>query len=150
MIDIINAARYFVYLSYGKNKYSLTPLKLQKLLYLSQGWSYVWDEKPLFEAEFCAWKWGPVNEDIYNLFCKYGREEIPKHEGLLLLEEGDVHELSEAKSTIEAVWEMYCKYNAFALVEITHSQKPWQEAYPDGGTITNESIKKYFQSTYSY
>lgn len=41
MVDIIDAACYLVFLSYGRNQYSLTPLKLQKLLYLAQGWSYV-------------------------------------------------------------------------------------------------------------
>ena len=28
MVDVIDAARYFVFLSYGKNKCSLTPLNI--------------------------------------------------------------------------------------------------------------------------
>ena len=39
MIDIMDASRYLVFLSYHKLQGSLTPLKLQKLLYLAQGWS---------------------------------------------------------------------------------------------------------------
>lgn len=31
MVDILDAARYFVFLSYGRKQYSLTPLKLQKI-----------------------------------------------------------------------------------------------------------------------
>ena len=60
MINIIEASRYLVYLSY-KNMKSLTPLKLQKILYLSQGWSYVWDREPMFKECFHAWQYGPVN-----------------------------------------------------------------------------------------
>ena len=66
MVDILDAARYLIFLSYGRKKYSLTPLKLQKLLYLTQGWSYVWDNKPAFVDDFCAWQYGPVNERVYS------------------------------------------------------------------------------------
>ena len=55
---IIDVARYLIYLSYGENCYSLTPLKLQKILYYVQGWSYVWDGKPMFNEEFEAWQYG--------------------------------------------------------------------------------------------
>ena len=61
MVDILDAARYLIFLSYGEKKYSLTPLKLQKLLYLAQGWSYVWDNRPVFSDDFCAWQYGPVS-----------------------------------------------------------------------------------------
>ena len=30
-------------------------MKLQKLVYYSQAWSLIWDEKPLFEEEIEAW-----------------------------------------------------------------------------------------------
>lgn len=57
MVDILDAARYLVFLSYGRKRYSLTPLKLQKLLYLAQGWSFVWDDKAAFAEEFEAWQY---------------------------------------------------------------------------------------------
>ena len=82
MVDILDAARYLIFLSYGRRKYSLTPLKLQKLLYLAQGWSFVWDDKEAFSDEFCAWQYGPVNEKVYETFKKYGRTEIPEYEGV--------------------------------------------------------------------
>ncbi|WP_207662233.1 type II toxin-antitoxin system antitoxin SocA domain-containing protein [Anaerobutyricum hallii] len=45
-------------------------MKLQKILYLSQGWSYVWDDRELFLEEFEAWKYGPVNLEVYQYFKK--------------------------------------------------------------------------------
>lgn len=142
MASIMDVARYLVYLSYNMNKSSLTPLKLQKLLYLAQGWSYVWDGVPLFNSKFEAWQYGPVNTEVYNCFKKYGRDEILEEEGISNISDND------AKETIEAIWSSYGSKGAFDLVELTHNQTPWKEAYEDGLYIENESIKQYFQSTY--
>lgn len=143
MIDIIDAAHYLVYLSYHVKRGSLTPLKLQKLLYLSQGWSYVWDGIPLFQDEFEAWQYGPVNLRVYNWLKKYGRQEIPEFEG----EFYEFYNLND-KETLDAIWNNYCSYSAFELVELTHAQEPWQIAYENNVTIKNQDIKSFFQSTY--
>ena len=142
MVDIIDAAGYFVYLSYGKRNHSLTPLKLQKLLYLSQGWSYVWDDKPAFAEDFEAWKYGPVNEEVYIKFKKYGRNEIDETESIPELSDKDVEE------TLDAVWCEYGGKSAYELVDLTHNQRPWKDAYKVGTKITKHSIEQYFQSTY--
>lgn len=142
MVDILDAARYFVCLSYGRKKYSLTPLKLQKLLYLAQGWNFVWDNIAAFEDDFCAWQYGPVNERVYEYFKKYGRSEIPESEGILKLDDIDVED------TLDAVWREYGSISAYDLVELTHKQEPWRYAYSEGIRITNNSIKEYFQSTF--
>lgn len=102
----------------------------------------MWDNKPLFAETFEAWQYGPVNPKIYNYFKKYGRNEIPKKEEILYVT--DV----ESEETMEAVWNNYGDYNAFELVEMTHEQTPWKEAYENNTCITNEDIKQYFQSTY--
>ena len=143
MISILQAARYLVYLSNKKNNSILTPLKLQKLLYLAQGWSYVWDDKPLFDEDFEAWQYGPVNTEVYYCFCKYGRGVIPMHEG-----KADINDL-DARETLDAIWRDYAAYSAFELVELTHSQDPWKNAGYWHQVIHTEDIKRYFQTTYS-
>lgn len=142
MIDIMDAARYLIYLSYSVQRRSLTSLKLQKLLYLAQGWSYVWDNQPLFQDEFEAWQYGPVNAEVYNYFKKYGRDEIPEDEG------SGCYFDKDSRETLEAVWDKYCSHSAFELVELTHRQEPWQRAYRRRETIKNSDIKSYFQSIY--
>lgn len=142
MISIMQAAKYIVFLSYVKKRSSLTPLKLQKILYLAQGWSFVWDDQPLFEEEFEAWQYGPVNTEVYSHFRKYGRGEIPECEGCGNL--GD----QDAKDTLNAVWRDYARYSAFDLVELTHSQTPWKNADHLHQVIRTDDIKNYFQSTY--
>lgn len=141
-MKIMDAARYLIYLSYHHEEGSLTPLKLQKLLYLSQGWSYVWDDKPLFYEEFAAWQYGPVNPMVYNNFRIYGKREIPEREGRLCKGSSDEQE------TLEAVWRNYFDWSASELVELTHNQDPWLEAYGVKEKIDNADIKRYFQSTY--
>ena len=142
MVDILDAARYLIFLSYRRSSYSLTPLKLQKLLYLAQGWSYVWDKKAAFPDEFEAWQYGPVNESVYKAFKKYGRSEIPEIEGRNSLGDCDVQD------TLTAIWDEYGRKTAYELVEITHHQEPWKYAYSGGTKITNDSIKNFFQSTF--
>lgn len=143
MITIIQAARYLISLSYTSEINPLSPLKLQKLLYLSQGWSYVWDNKPLFPEQFEAWQFGPVNRDVYFEFQKYGRDIIPFDESADLDDQ-------ESKDTLNGIWNGYSKRSAFELVDLTHSQKPWQTAYErNNKLISNDSIKEYFQSVYN-
>lgn len=142
MVDILEAARYLVYLSYQEDRHSLTPLKLQKILYLSQGWSFVWDNKALFPEDFCAWEYGPANEKVYETFKKYGRSEISAAEGIPGVVDKD------ARDTLEAVWNEYGKRTAYDLVDLTCSQTPWKNARADNIRITNACICTYFRSTF--
>ena len=143
-MKIMDAARYIIYLSYNAQRGSLTPLKMQKILYLAQGWSYVWDNKALFADEFEAWRYGPVNLDVYSEFKKYGRREIPEFEGRSRVPMTQLEE-----ETLEAVWDAYASWDAYDLVELTHHQEPWLDCYDNGyGHISNIDIKHFFQSTF--
>lgn len=140
---ILDAARYLVYLSYGENCYSLTPLKLQKILYYAQGWSYVWDDVALFKDSFEAWQYGPVNRLVYDTFKTYKYSEIPEFEGSI-----PVNAKPYELETIDAVWKRYGVESATDLVEMTHNEEPWLQAYGNGEKIYNLSIKSYFRNKY--
>lgn len=49
-----------------KCKGTMSAMKLQKLVYYSQVWSLVWDDKPLFNNKIEAWANGPVVKILYN------------------------------------------------------------------------------------
>ncbi len=49
-----------------KKQGEMSAMKLQKLVYYSQAWSLVWDEKPLFRAQVEAWANGPVARSLYD------------------------------------------------------------------------------------
>ncbi len=140
-VKIIDAARYLIFLSYKNECYSLTPLKLQKVLYFAQGWSYVWDNKPLFNEKFLAWQYGPVNKDVYDTFKNYKGSELPEDEGSV-----PYGAKQEELDTLEAVWRRYGPESAANLVDITHSEDPWLEAYHrDKKYISNKTIGEYYQ-----
>lgn len=145
-MKIMKVAKYLIYLASKDEGYNLTPLKLQKLLYYCQGFSYAWDGQQLFSEEFEAWKYGPVNRDVYDVFKMYGNAVIPFDEGKKI---NKTKKNKDSVETIQAVWDNFKEYGAFDLVEMTHSEKPWKESYPAGNDITNKQIRKYFQSTYS-
>lgn len=111
MVNIIDAARYTVYVSYNREKHTLTNLKLQKILYLVQGWSFVWDGVPAFCGDFSLWGTGPVSQKVYDVFSKYGRDQIPECEGINTIPDKDIMD------TIDAVWKEYGGKSAYYIAE---------------------------------
>lgn len=119
-----------------EQKGEMSAMKLQKLVYYSQAWSLVWDERPLFEESIEAWANGPVCPALY-----------AKHRGNFLVTAGTFGGNpgvldGTAKETINRVLEFYGDKPAQWLSELTHIERPWLEAR-DGvpvGTRCNNVI----------
>ena len=99
----------------------VTTWKLQKLVYYSQAWSLVWDERPLFTSRIEAWANGPVVPDLYD-----------EHRGQFQVScwpRGNPEELTKSeRETIDAVLDFYGEKTSQWLSDLTHAEKPWQEA----------------------
>jgi len=141
MADVFDVAKYIL-----ERQGSMTTMKLQKLVYYSQAWSVVWDEKPLFAEEIQAWASGPVVRELYD-----------EHKGefqISVLDKGNTDNLkSEEKETIDAVLQAYGDKPAQWLSDLTHMEKPWNEAregIPIGqnceNKITLASMAEYYSS----
>lgn len=102
----------------------MTAMKLQKLVYYSQAWSLVWDEKPLFPEPIQAWVNGPVVPDLYELHRgRFELENWPK---------GDPSALNgEQQATIDAVLKFYGDKTSQWLSDLTHKEAPWINARHD-------------------
>lgn len=104
-----------------KNQGEMSAMKLQKLVYYSQAWSLVWDEKPLFKAKIEAWANGPVVRTLYD-----------QHKGKFSLKEwphGDHRKIcGEAKKTVDSVLKFYGDKSGHWLSELTHKERPWRDA----------------------
>lgn len=115
MASVHDAAAYILAVK-GK----MSTMKLQKLLYYCQAWHLVWEEKPLFDADFQAWANGPVVREVYD-----------KHRGRFSVEEwewGDSGNLSsESRSIIDGVLEDYGPLEGHQLSRLTHGEGPWGE-----------------------
>lgn len=127
----------------------LETVKLQKLLYFAQGWSFALRGKQLFSDDFEAWKHGPVIRSIYYQHAKAVR--IPsdfKFDGNEYLDT-DTGNLDESeKRLIRAVVKDYGSLNPFELVDLTHlPNSPWSEVHQEEGTpqtISKDRINSFF------
>ena len=111
----------------------MTHKKLQKMLYFSYGIYLTENNKNinniknfLFENKFEAWVHGPVDPEVYQIY---------KNSGINLIsienyEEGNKLSKKVLK-VLKKTMEIYSKYSADELEEITHNQIPWQNARKD-------------------
>ena len=120
---------------------TISNLKLQKILYFVQAEFLVDTGKPCFGETIEAWAFGPVVPEVYREYKVYGSANIPVNNSEI------VRSISQAdKNRIFGIVDECSQYSASTLVEITHHQTPWIEAYKPGynNPISNESILKYF------
>ena len=68
MLKAIDVANFFVDLANSDPDDCMTNLRVNKLLYFAQAWSVVRRNKPLFEEDMQAWKYGPVVPEVYTAF----------------------------------------------------------------------------------
>lgn len=141
MANVLDAAAYIL-----EKQGRMITLKLQKLVYYSQAWSLVWDERPLFDEKIEAWSNGPVVRDLFEYHRgKYYVSEI---------EAGDAGKLdADQKATVDMVLNHYGDKPAYWLVRLSHSEPPWIEARGDlspteqgNAEIMLDSMAQYYSS----
>lgn len=113
----------------------LTHLKLQKLLYYAQGCYCCMKTKPLFEEKILCWTHGPVVNEVYQVYKKYGDKTIECRKDL------EIDEITE--KVLEEVYNNFGQYSALKLRKMTHEEAPWKETEINK-EIPLESINEYF------
>lgn len=110
---------------------AMSAMKLQKLVYYSQAWHLVWEERPLFDDAIEAWANGPVVRELYR-----------GHRGRYVVDEwsqGNAAALvDDERSSIDAVLDFYGDRGAHWLSELTHREAPWREARREAGLGSGE------------
>ena len=131
-------------LSFG----SMSNKKLQKICYYVYSWYLAIYGKKIADIQFEAWVHGPVSKEIYNLYKKYGWNDIPYYEGFLAVDE-------EIIDFAEGIWGFYGKYSADELEEISHNELPWTKArigyskYESSDRVLKDSdIYNYYKEKY--
>lgn len=140
----------------------LTPLKLQKglyFLYAYYGALYGSKKadgeleenfqmpKELFPADFEAWTYGPVIREVYR---KYNQKQYDKIE----IEDSLVEEISNKyPKAIDFINDMFEQINSlsdFTLVDRSHEDKSWSDAYSKGKStiIENKNIIQEYKEKY--
>ncbi|WP_102335756.1 Panacea domain-containing protein [Salimicrobium jeotgali] len=127
MAKAIDVAKFLLYLaSKDPQVNDLSNLKLQKLLYYSQGvYSVMSSGNKLFEEEIEAWKFGPVVRDVYQTFNSHGFFPIKESEKFI----NNYNLSSIEKKAIILTWKKFSKYPPNKLVEMTHKYGPWSASW---------------------
>lgn len=163
-------ANYFLDVADSERK-PITPLKIQKLVYLAHGWYLGIYDSPLVGDEYAeAWQYGPVFPSLYHEFKVYGNSPI----------EGRALELVSAKrvagrirlkthtpkvdenddaavNCLRSIWEQYGPLTGGQLSSITHRQgSPWDVTAKcvkrklgqlrKNQTIKDTTIRDYYQN----
>lgn len=147
----INEVANYIALSLLTKQMTVSPLKLQKLLYYAQAWSMVFfgRNKQLFADVPQAWVNGPVYPAIYNIWknrnmCDhltpndFGTTEEKMYDAL-----GEVtKQMQLSDDEIQLLEQVVLKYGSKSqnyLIFLTHSELPWCEK--------REGLKPYERST---
>jgi uncharacterized phage-associated protein len=147
---------------------SLTPMKIQKLVYFSHGWHLAIKNLPLINEQVEAWEFGPVIPSLYRAFRGYGNQAVtapaaagmewmqafyPDEKLVLAPTIDDCPERAPfTKQLLEKIWKVYGGYTATQLSNITHApDTPWKQIFdqhhgeiPKRTDIPTEMIKAYF------
>ncbi|TDQ11899.1 Panacea domain-containing protein [Pedobacter metabolipauper] len=134
----------------------ITPMKLQKMVYLANGISLKRKGEKLVNERFEAWDYGPVVTSIYHDFKEYSGNVIPEPKNVNIFQDGSSFANSssiivndEDLKIIKEAWDNAKNIEAIALSAWSHNKNsPWDKAYhskPKSVYISDDHIKAYFE-----
>ena len=153
-LSAMDVAKHIITAFYSKDKEidegvseGVSNLKLQKLLYFCQAFSLAKLDRPMFEEDICAWKYGPVVKEVYEKYKEHKNNPLPKPK----TEKQNINVSNECKKIISEMLEIFGGYSAIRLMGITHSHKPWKdlkkkvEKGERNIIISQKAIQKYYK-----
>ena len=142
MAKVSDVANYIVHMT------SVDPLKLQKLLYYSQGvFMAKYPNKLLFPEAIEAWDYGPVIPSIYKAYKKFGFSDIKPSNDV------NFNKLERKEQEIvDMVLEYYGSKSGLDLMNRTHRETPWKTAYEKGknNILNNAVMQKHFSENIEF
>lgn len=146
--NAIDVANWFLtWASQDEEQPDISNLKLQKLLYFSQGHHLAKTGKPLFSDEIQAWAHGPVVPAVYREFKSFEGNPI------VLEKPVDFERFPKGVNDLLAsIWYTFGGFSAWKLREMTHQNGPWKDVHEEtsfGAVISIEAMQDYFGSLYS-
>lgn len=133
--DIIKNSEYIIHYFSKERKKEVTNLMLEKLLYFLEAiYMALTKENYLYEEDFYAWDFGPVNKRVYDTYKEFGRMPIKL--------EKNIHINEENQRYIEVLYALFKDYSTFDLVNLSHSKdSPWYKINKEyNGNISDKKI----------
>lgn len=151
MYPALDIAKEFINKGIAAGK-PVTPMKLQKLIYLAHGLHLARHDRPLIRETVQAWSYGPVIPDIYGRFKKWGNNPITTPIPTYTEPDGESALDPLAQDTVGFAWEIAKDLSAIQLSNWTHVEgSPWyrsvsqsEDGVIEQEPIANGLIKEYF------
>lgn len=140
MITALDVANTFLERA-KKEKVDISPMKLQKLIYILYK-NYLKDTRSkLFLDSFEVWQYGPVIPSVYNAFKGYRSNAIQSY---YTNSEGKYSTVSFQNPTFERafekVWQKYRDLDGIFLSQLTHQENTaWSKANANNIPVLNDS-----------
>jgi len=142
MVSVKAVANYFMSLSEPDLGDAMTHLKLQKLVYYSQGVYIALKDTRLFSEKIYHWKHGPVVKELYDLLKHHAANPVSPIQG----DDAKTEVLSSyQKEILNDVYDVYGQFSAWKLRNMTHNESPWLRTQDDE-EITFDLLKEYFKT----
>jgi uncharacterized phage-associated protein len=149
-VKTIAVANTLLQLGFRDKAEDLNHLKLQKLLYVFNGWHLAVHGKPAIDEPFEAWPQGPVLPSLYKALQRRGDESI----GGYLLEWDTKRQkaiplvisvaIEEFWDVLLRVWDKYGKLTDAELSTLAHQPgSPWEQTRAMA-PIDNELTRQHF------
>ena len=145
----------------------ITPLKIQKLVYLSHGWNYPLNGNDLIDDELAeAWLYGPVFPSLYQEFSHRGdlpitdlatdlRPESPDSRSLVRFWPEIPDSDDRVRHLLSEIWRIYGGYTGSQLSDMCHQPgSPWDQTKRNhqppirNAHIPNDVIREYYVNLY--
>ena len=147
MHSAIKIGKHFVDRANENKIFDMTPLKLQKIVYIAHGWMLGLYDEPLFSEDVEAWQYGPVVPELYRETKRYKGINISTLDD----ERYEVTLKPHEESIVKQTFDKYSVLSGPQLVTLTHkSGTPWHDVTKGGETvyagllIPNEMIRDYY------
>ena len=144
--NILKNTEYIISFFKEKN-HNLTNLEVQKLSYFLEAiYMVCTNDNYLYQEDFYAWNFGPVNDIIYNRYKTFGSFPIDLKTNV------DIN--PENLKYIEMLYNLFKDFNATQLVNLSHIKgSPWYDIYerwngaiPENEVISKKETKIWFES----
>ena len=136
MINVLSLSNHIISM-FEKEKVKITNLKLQKILYYTQGYFFKEFGREAFAEEIYSWQYGPVVPTVYYQYNHCGACPLSSEETLILpIEEKE-------KELIEKIVNKCKTMPSSRLVNMTHDELPWKNTNI-GCIISKQSIRMFF------
>lgn len=142
-MNAIDAARYLIQRNLDAGV-PITNLKLQKILYYVQGYSFRQLNSEAFSDPVYRWPYGPVVPSVYFAYNINRANEICELDDLSIDSLKTLRAYDGIKNLVDAIDDACKGKSAAELVNMTHHESPWMEA-ADSKEISKSSIRAFFK-----